>query len=79
MPLQAHNIPAVSFREARAIQDGHAGYSNPLDEQIFLVNTVNALEQTDEWRKRHHHFVRRLRRLVRPCDGPIVNHSNVTE
>ena len=47
--LKAHNMPAVSFLKAKAIQDGHAGYSNPLDEQIFLVNTINALEKTDEW------------------------------
>jgi phospholipase C len=28
--VKAHNMPAVSFLKARAIQDGHAGYSNPL-------------------------------------------------
>lgn len=33
------NMPAVSFLEAPAYQDGHAGYSNPLDEQEFLVTT----------------------------------------
>jgi len=44
-------MPAVSFLKAPAIQDGHAGYSNPLDEQIFLVNTINALEQADEWKE----------------------------
>ena len=49
--VKAHNMPAVSFLKARAIQDGHAGYSNPLDEQIFLVSTINALEKTDEWKE----------------------------
>jgi phospholipase C len=47
--VNAHNMPAVSFLKARAIQDGHAGYSDPLDEQQFLVNTINALEETSEW------------------------------
>jgi phospholipase C len=43
------NMPAVSFLKAAAYQDGHAGYSDPLDEQTFLVNTINALEKTPEW------------------------------
>lgn len=33
------NLPAVSFLKAPAYQDGHAGYSDPLDEQTFLTNT----------------------------------------
>jgi phospholipase C len=44
------NMPAVSFLKAAAYQDGHAGYSDPLDEQTFLVNTINALEKTPEWK-----------------------------
>ena len=43
------NFPAVSFLKAPAYQDGHAGYSDPLDEQAFLVNLVNFLEKTPEW------------------------------
>src|SRR6202045_1099426 len=31
--LNANNLPAVSFIKAPAIEDGHAGYSDPLDEQ----------------------------------------------
>ncbi len=31
----AGNLPAVSFLKAPAFQDGHAGYSDPLDEQTF--------------------------------------------
>jgi len=42
----AGNLPAVSFLKAQAFQDGHAGYSDPLDEQTFLVNTINFLENT---------------------------------
>jgi phospholipase C len=78
--VKAHNMPAVSFLKARAIQDGHAGYSNPLDEQIFLVNTVNALERTDEWKETA------IIILYDDSDGwydhvmgPIVNQSNVTD
>ena len=47
--LSAGNFPAVSFIKARAIQDGHAGYSDPLDEQVFLVDLVNRLQENAEW------------------------------
>ncbi len=47
--LNAGNLPAVSFLKAKKAQDGHAGYSSPLDEQIFLVNTINALEHSPFW------------------------------
>jgi phospholipase C len=47
--LSAGNLPAVSFLKAAAYQDGHAMYSNPLDEQTFLVNTINALEDSPFW------------------------------
>jgi Phosphoesterase family len=41
--VKSGNMPAVSFLKAKRSQDGHAGYPSPLDEQIFLVNTLNAL------------------------------------
>jgi phospholipase C len=44
------HLPAVSFLKAPAYQDGHAGYSDPLDEQTFLVNTINHLEQLPTWK-----------------------------
>jgi phospholipase C len=47
--LAAHNLPAVSFLKAPAFQDGHAGYSDPTDEQTFLVRVINALQKTEEW------------------------------
>ena len=47
--LSAGNLPAVNFLKAAAYQDGHAMYSNPLDEQTFLVNTINALETSPFW------------------------------
>ncbi|MGN6762679.1 MAG: phospholipase C [Leifsonia sp.] len=47
--LKADNLPAVSFLKAPAAQDGHAGYSDPIDEQKFLVNEINALQKSDSW------------------------------
>jgi phospholipase C len=47
--LSNNNMPAVSFLKAPAYQDGHAGYSDPLDEQTFLVNTINKIQQSPEW------------------------------
>jgi|SRR5579871_419195 len=47
--LNAGNLLSVSFLKAPAYQDGHAQYSNPLDEQTFLVNTINALESSPFW------------------------------
>jgi phospholipase C len=46
---QAGNLPAVSFLKAKEAQDGHAGYSDPLDEQQFLVDTINRLEKLPSW------------------------------
>jgi phospholipase C len=43
------NLPEVSFLKAISIQDGHAGYSDPLDEQTFVVNVINALQQSSDW------------------------------
>ncbi|HEV7176772.1 MAG TPA: alkaline phosphatase family protein [Solirubrobacteraceae bacterium] len=47
--LAAHNLPAVSFLKAPGYQDGHAGYSSPLLEQQFLVDTINRLEKSSDW------------------------------
>jgi phospholipase C len=47
--LAAGNLPAVSFLKAAAYQDGHALYSNPIDEQNFLVNTISALQSSPFW------------------------------
>ena len=49
LAVSAGNIPAVSFIKAQAFQDGHAGYSDPLDEQNFLVGLVNLLQSSPEW------------------------------
>jgi phospholipase C len=42
-------LPSVSFLKARAFQDGHAGYSNPLEEQNFVVQTINRLQKLPDW------------------------------
>jgi phospholipase C len=49
--LQNHNLPAVSFLKGANYQDGHAGTteSDPLAEQAFLADTVDALERSPEW------------------------------
>jgi phospholipase C len=78
--LREGRLPAVTFLKAAAYQDGHAGYSSPLDEQIFLVNTINTLMRSDEWKETaviisyddsdgwYDHVM-----------GPIVNQSSVTD
>ena len=43
-------LPAVSFLKAPAYEDGHAGYSDPLDEQHFLVDTINRLQKSSFWK-----------------------------
>ena len=48
--LQDGNMPAVSFLKAAEYQDGHPGYSDPLDEQAFLVNTINQIEESKYWK-----------------------------
>ena len=48
--LNADNLPAVSFLKAPANMDGHAGYSDPLLEQQFIVSTINAIQKSRFWR-----------------------------
>lgn len=47
--VHAGNFPAVSFLKAAGYQDGHAGYSDPLDEQTFIVHVMNFLQSQPEW------------------------------
>lgn len=44
-----NNMPAVSYLKAPAFEDGHAGYSDPLDEQRWLVQTINRLQRLPNW------------------------------
>jgi phospholipase C len=47
--LEAGSFPEVSFLKAAGYQDGHAGYSTPLDEQTFIVETLNTLQRLPQW------------------------------
>jgi phospholipase C len=44
------NLPQVSFLKAAEYQDGHAGYSDPLDEQTWLAGTIDHLESLPSWK-----------------------------
>src|SRR6185312_6921653 len=48
--VSAGNFPAVSFIKAPAFANGHAGNSDPLDEQTFLVHMLNFLQRQPAWR-----------------------------
>jgi phospholipase C len=48
--VTAGNFPAVSYIKLPAYQDGHAGYSDPLDEQAGTVALINFLEQQPAWK-----------------------------
>jgi len=47
--LKDGNMPSVSYLKAPAYQDAHPGYSDPTDEQHFLVNTINTIEKSKDW------------------------------
>lgn len=46
---EAGHLPAVSFLKPPNFQTGHALSSDALDEQIFLVSTINRLQTLEEW------------------------------
>jgi len=48
--VKAGNFPAVSFLKAPSFQDGHAGNSDPLDEQAFVVKVINFLQRQPDWK-----------------------------
>jgi phospholipase C len=47
--LPASALPAVSFLKAPGYQDGHGAYSDPADEQAFVVREINALMHSRAW------------------------------
>ncbi|MFZ0633816.1 MAG: alkaline phosphatase family protein [Acidobacteriaceae bacterium] len=47
--VRAGNMPAVSFLKAPGFEDAHAGYSDPLDEQDFVVKVIDFLQTTPDW------------------------------
>ena len=74
--VKAGNFPAVSFLKAPSYQDAHAGNSDPLDEQTFIVQVINFLQKQPDWKSTA---------VILAYDdsdgwydhqmGPIVNHS----
>jgi phospholipase C len=42
-------LPAVSFLKPPNYQNGHPAQSDALDEQVFLVESLNRLQQLPEW------------------------------
>jgi phospholipase C len=75
--LQAGNLPAVSYLKPPKYQNAHPGNSDPLLEQVFVVNVLNALQQSPMWRN--------TAVIINYDDsdgwydhvsGPIINHSS---
>jgi phospholipase C len=70
------SLPAVSYLKPPSYQNGHPGNSDPLLEQIFAVQVINALQKSPFWRE--------TAVIINYDDsdgwydhvtGPIVNHS----
>jgi phospholipase C len=76
---ESGNLPAVTFLKAARAQDGHPSNSSPLDEQVWLTETINKLQTMPEWSETaviiawddsdgwYDHVI-----------GPIVNQSTTT-
>jgi phospholipase C len=47
--LKDGNLPSVSYLKPTTAQSGHPGESDPLDEQKFIVSTVNQIEESKYW------------------------------
>ncbi len=78
--LDNGQLPAVSFLKAKGAFDGHPGYSDPLDEQEFLVDTINKIQASGFWRDTA------IIILYDDSDGwydhvmdPIINQSQVSD
>jgi len=48
--VKAGNFPSVSYIKMAAYQDGHAAYSDPLDEQAGVVRLIDFLEHQPAWK-----------------------------
>jgi len=78
--LGEDRLPAVTYLKAAAYQDGHPGYSDPIDEQVFLVGVINAIGNSRYWKDTA---------IIIAYDdsdgwydhalGPIVNQSGVSD
>jgi phospholipase C len=47
--LGEDKLPSVAYLKAAAYQDAHPGYSDPIDEQAFVVGVMNAIENSPYW------------------------------
>jgi phospholipase C len=47
--VQNGSLPQVSFLKAAAFEDGHPGNSGPVDEQRWIANVLDELEQSPQW------------------------------
>jgi phospholipase C len=47
--LSHGSLPSVTFLKAMSSQTGHPANSTPLEEQTFLVDTINLLQQSAYW------------------------------
>ena len=74
--LRRRHLPAVSFFKAAGYQDAHAGYSDPIDEQEFVVSddqlARSAADLVEHGRRGR---LRRLRWMVRPR---VQRHHNAS-
>jgi phospholipase C len=61
--LAEDKLPSVTYLKAAAFQDAHPGYSDPIDEQAFVVGVVNAVQDSPFWNDTA------IGRMVRPCAG----------
>jgi phospholipase C len=48
--LGEDRLPSVTYLKAAAYQDGHPGYSDPIDEQNFVVGVINAITNSPYWK-----------------------------
>jgi phospholipase C len=48
--LKNNNLPSVSFLKGTTEQSGHPGESGPVDEQRWLVSTINQIEESKAWK-----------------------------
>jgi phospholipase C len=48
--LGEDRLPSVNYLKAAAYQDGHPGYSDPIDEQNFVVSVINAVSNSPYWK-----------------------------
>jgi phospholipase C len=78
--VQQGVLPSVTFLKAKGVQDGHPGYSDPIDEQTWIVNVVNAIAKSKYWQDTA------IIIAYDDSDGwydhamdPIVNQSDVTD